>query len=227
MIALFVLCIITSCDIPATAETQPITGITPSNTIINTAPIPHPVTTPTTKQIHPTATSEETQPKTIPTQSATNIPQFEDEIPPFIPVIGGSDKIAFIDRKEIWIANLDGKALTQLTDDGENKSSLHWSPDGGRLFFISGQCIKFIEFDTSQEKEIACFEPNQELITFQISPDGTHAAISLDHDLYVVPFEPNKLSQVTTGADLAGLGTCSSLSPYKHRQSLVRVKRAY
>lgn len=145
----------------------------------------------------------------------------------FIPVIGGADQIAFIENDEIWTANLDGHNLKRLTNDGDAKSSLNWASDGSRLYFISGQCLESVEPETLQAKKILCFEEGQRPYSFQISPDGTRAAITLNQALYVVPFNLEELSGVRSENELAELGSCASLSPYKHRQSMVSVFRTH
>ena len=227
MIALFVITPVIGCSAPPAPQTGP----TPGNS-------PHPTRkTPTGPVLNPTPKNNPSMQSPVPIPittslsaippSPTSLAGTEDETNPFVPVIGGADKIAFIEQNEIWTANLDGSALTALTNDGIEKSSLHWSPDGSSLLFISGQCIKILDFDTSPARDIACFTAGQELHAFQISPDGNRAAISLDYELYVVPFDPTQLSQVRNDTDLARLGSCASLSPYKHRQSMVRVKKVY
>jgi hypothetical protein len=230
LIALFVITLVIGCSAPTEAQTDPTPSITPRPTRQSpTEPVlNHAVkNTPTLEPLVSIPVSTDDPAIPLPTQSATTLAGTEDEMTPFIPLMGGADKIAFIEKNEIWTANLDGTALTALTNDGAEKSSLHWSPDGASLLFISDQCIKTIDFDTSLAEDIACFAPDQELYSFQISRDGTQAAISLNYELYVVPFDPTQLSLVRNGADLAGLGSCTSLSPYKHRQSLVRVNQAY
>jgi Tol biopolymer transport system component len=56
-------------------------------------------------------------------------------LPP--PVLGGADKIAYLDANDIWVANLDGSGLIRLTHDGQVKNNLQWSPDGQAVTFIS------------------------------------------------------------------------------------------
>ena len=230
MIALFVITLLIACSAPPAAQMDltPSFGPRPTGKTPTEPVLDHAVNnTPTLEPQVPTPVSSELLAIPSPTPPAMPLADGENEVKPFIPVMGGADKIAFIEKNEIWTSNLDGSALTALTGDGVEKSSPHWSPDGASLFFISGQCLKTIDFNSSLVEDIACFTDGQELHSFQISPDGTQAAISLDYELYVVPFDLTHLSQVRNGADLAGLGSCSSLSPYKHRQSLVRVKKAY
>ena len=172
-------------------------------------------------------TNTEVPTKTTSAPSPMGAPEIEPESTPFVPILGGADKIAFIEQNEIWMAGLDGSALAQITDDSFEKSSLQWSSNGERLFFISELCIHFINIDTNKPETLACFDQSRRLDSFQISPDGTQAAISLDGELYVVPFDQAKLRQARTGANLTGMGSCEILAPYKHRQSMVLVNKAY
>ncbi len=225
MIALFLIIFSMGCNTPATQQTDPTQGnplqiseepsaqpfFTPNKTITSTSESYH---------VIPINTEIPTGPTPAPT--LTRSPETPAAIN-FVPILGGADQIAFIEQNDIWIANLDGSALTQLTRDGIEKSSLGWSPSGGKLFFISDQCINFISFDTTPSETLACFEEAHQLTSFQISPDGTQAAISLGGELYVVPYDQAQLSQASTRADLAKFGSCGDLSPYKHRQSMVHV----
>jgi len=230
MIALFMIYLMVSCDVPPAAQTNP----SPSSTqltplAMSPEPVAPAIESPTSSSdpsITPLRITE------IPA-NATSVPPTtqssigEPESAPFVPVIGAADKIAFIDQNEIWMVNLDGGALTQITHDGFNKSALHWAPTAGKLFFISGGCINFINFVSIISETLTCFDEALHLDSFQISPDGTRTAISLDGELYVVPYDQAQLSQAQTSADLAEMGSCASLAPYKHRQSLVFVKRTY
>lgn len=144
----------------------------------------------------------------------------------FKPVIGGADQIAFIENDEIWIADLDGGSLIRVTDDGDAKSSLNWAADGSKLYFISGQCLEVVQPESLPAVKILCLDEGLKPYSFQISPDGSQVAISLNQELYLVPFDPDELSGVRNEKELADLGSCTSLSPYKHRQSRVSVLQA-
>jgi hypothetical protein len=144
----------------------------------------------------------------------------------FVPIIGDADKIAFIDQNEIWMANLDGKELIQLTNDGSPKSSLVWSSDYMGVLYLSGICVNYVDIHTIQESILLCFKGASRLESFQFSPDGKQVAISLDGQLYVIPYNVDGLSEVNTAEELAELAECDDLSPYKHRQSMVTVSKA-
>lgn len=55
--------------------------------------------------------------------------------------MGGSEQIAFASNRsgavEVWLMNLDGSDLQQVTDIAEGACQPKWSPDGMRIVFIS------------------------------------------------------------------------------------------
>ena len=141
-----------------------------------------------------------------PTSTFTPIPQ--------VPSLGGSDKIAFISNRDIWLANVDGSELTRLTNDGADKVRLQWLPDGMSLLYIQGKCVKTVDINGRVEV-ITCFDTAAYFEDFKVSPDGSQAAITLDHEyLFIVPFDKDMLSQVRFRRDLVPLGTCKYFSPY-------------
>lgn len=83
----------------------------------------------------PTNTSEPTATATIANSPTPNTP------PTMTPVGGGFGQIAFASDRtgipQIWIINLDGTGLHQLTDTQWGACQPDWSPDGQQLVFIS------------------------------------------------------------------------------------------
>jgi len=152
----------------------------------------------------PTITSTFT-PTNIPTETPTSEPVFES--------IGGADKIAFINQNDVWVANLDGSELTQLTKDGAEKKDLGWTPDGEALKYISGKCIYQVQLDSKEIQTIACFNFAIYLKTFDISPNSEKVAISLDNQLYIVPYDRQALSQVKARSALSSMAECPERAP--------------
>jgi serine/threonine-protein kinase len=146
------------------------------------------------------------QPTSVPSGTPTPIPA--------APVVGGADKLAFLHANDIWAVNLDGTDLVRLTVDGGAKRNIHWTPDGERVIYMIGNCAKFVEFETQREDNIACFESALTFEAFEVSPDGQQVAISLNRELFVVPFDIESLQQARSAADLRNLGTCDVLNPY-------------
>ncbi len=173
----------------------------------------------------PTASAANYQAKSTPKPAPLPSPT-EELRTPFVPIVGNADKIAFINQTQIWMANLDGTSLTQLTNDELPKSSLQWSPDNQGVIYLAGVCANYIDIHTQQVRSLACFDQANRLESFQVSPDGDQVAISLDGQLYVVPYDEDGFSQIRSIDTLIERAECQSLAPYKHRGSLVTVSKA-
>jgi hypothetical protein len=230
MIVLFIVCCLSGCSPPPRTQTPPKNG---QGNQIETATSPEAGISPGRS---PTATgspaAELSQKEVTPTKiPVLPIPTFssgpEREDLEFVPVLGGADGIVFINQDDIWMVNLDGAQLTRLTSDGSQKRSLQWHSRSKQLSFVSAACVKVIEFDSLVESSLVCFDPGTQVDSFQVSQDGKQAAVSLDGELYVFPYHPAALSQVRTAANLEQMAECPGLAPYKHRQSIVLVKKAY
>ncbi len=142
----------------------------------------------------------------------------------YIPVIGGADKIAFINDNEIWTINVDGSNLVQLTHDGLMKSHLHWSPDGERIIYINGKCLQTVDIISHQIETILCFEFTHQIETFEFSKEGQYIALIFDRKLYIVPYQPEKIKKVRDLSDLVNVSWCPFLSPLNHYGDVVEVK---
>jgi hypothetical protein len=134
---------------------------------------------------------------------------------PELVAIGGADKIAWLYQSEIWIGNLDGSDVKQLTDDGVIKSNLQWSPEGDAVHYISGTCVRKVEIDSGRIDFVMCLNFIEYLKAFEISPDGQNVAMSIDNQLYVTPYDAERLSQVKTRGDIIAMATCEGLTPYE------------
>ncbi|MBI5963157.1 MAG: protein kinase [Chloroflexi bacterium] len=173
-----------------------------------------PSNTPTSRP--PTATStpvtEATEAPATATEKATQTPIAATDTPtpsiPLLPVLGGVDKIAFLRNNDIWIMNVDGSDLTAVTDDGAEKFNLEWLPDGNTLLYITGKTIKTVEIDTQREEIITNFSSSEYFESFHVSPDGKQVAISLGRELHVVPFDIEKLKDVTKKSSLLAMNGC-------------------
>lgn len=186
---------------------------TPTSTLSPTSVPPTDTAVPTSVPDTKTPTAEPTETLTL---ELTIIPT-ETPLPTqAVLVLGGADKMAFINNNEIWLANVDGSELTQLTSDGTIKNRLQWvPPDFTEIAFISGKCIKMVSVATGEVRLISCFETSAFLEDFKVSPDGKNVAISIDHEqIYIVPFNLEALKQVKYRRDLAPMGACEFFSPY-------------
>jgi len=213
------------CTIGCTSQPVEQSNSNPSSTSKSSIP-PTPLQTSTSiPTTQPVPTPSSTPPADTPTDPVrTAIPgTVELQTTPFVPIRGNADKIVFMDGNEIWMVNLDGSGLTQLTNDGSPKSNPRWSHDAYELIYLSGLCAKIIDIRTLQISTLACFEDAVRLDAFELSPDGEQVAVSLDRQLFVIPYDTVRLSQAKSGADLGARANCESLGPYKHRQSVVTV----
>lgn len=160
-----------------------------------------------------------------PTSTEAPIPPTEEPTAiPAAPSLGGADQIAFIDANDIWLMNVDGSDLVQLTTDGAEKTNLGWFPDGSAISYISGKCIWYVEVESTRVDSIACFESTEYLENFTFSPDGSQVAISVNRELYVVPWDLERLQSVRFNRDLAAMSECPSLAPFRSVSSIEPIK---
>lgn len=160
---------------------------------------------PTPEFVKSTATQPPPTPSPEPTATAT----------PAVVTLGGADKIAFLKSNDIWLVNVDGSDLQKITSDGSEKNNLGWMPDGSAVTYIAGKCIWSVDIESQIIDSIACFESAEYLEAFSISPDSTRVAISMNRELYVVPFDLERLKNVRYNYDLAAMSECASIAPMK------------
>ena len=126
--------------------------------------------------------------------------------------IGGADKLAFIQGNEVWIMNLDGSGLKQLTTNKLPKSNLQWVPGTNQLVFISGSNVNTLDSNSSKFDTIMTFGISNQINEFRISPDGKQVAIGLNREMYIVPFDLAKLKAVQGKDALIAMKGCLSYS---------------
>jgi hypothetical protein len=138
-------------------------------------------------------------------QTETPVPATETPSAPKLPVLGGADKIAFLANNEIQLVNVDGSDLQQLTTDGATKSDLQWLPDGETILFISGFNVKYYNISANTVDTLLSFIGITTLDAFQISHDGTQVVIAMDNQVFVVPFDFERMKTVRTRNDLRAM----------------------
>lgn len=141
-------------------------------------------------------------------------------------ILGQADKLAFVKSSDIWVSDLDGSDLIQLTTDGVRKSNLHWSPDGQSVIYTSANCINLVGLQTRQVLTLTCFTGIPSISAFDISPDGQKVALGLAQtDLYLLPYSQLfSLRQASLPADILSLAQCSFYAPYSTEQAVKAVK---
>jgi serine/threonine protein kinase len=125
-----------------------------------------------------------------------------------LPVIGGADKIAFVRNNDIWIMNVDGSERRQYTNDKLPKYNLQWLPDGKNLLYMSGRTVKTVNIETEVEEVIINYTSAEYFEGFSVSPDAKKVAISVNRELFIVPFDLLKLRFATRKSALLDMDGC-------------------
>ncbi|MEO5887312.1 MAG: protein kinase [Anaerolineales bacterium] len=149
-------------------------------------------------------------PTSLPAATATPMPT--EAITPTLPVgagSGGADKIALTANDDIYIMDLDGSNISQLTNTDIPKFDLQWLPGGSELMYGERNCVYKINVDAVQTtqveaQEVACFN-SPKFEGFRVSPDGKQVAISIERRLLVLPFDLQTLSTVNSAFGLQSL----------------------
>ena len=135
----------------------------------------------------------------------TPIPATDTPAAPRLPELGGADKIAFVANNEIHLMNVDGSDLKQLTTDAATKSDLQWMPDGETILFISGLDVKFYNISTDTVDTLTSFPAAVTLDSFQVSHDGTQVMIAMSNEVFVVPFDFERMKTIRSRRDLMNM----------------------
>jgi len=152
-------------------------------------------------------TSEATEAAILPAETATEAPPAATATVAQLPAPGGADKIAFVANNEIWLMNVDGTDSKVFTNDGGVKNDLQFL-DGETLIFISGKTIKYVNTSTGVVDILTSFPSASSLNAFRVSHDGKQVMISLNNEIFVVPFDFEQMKNVQKKSDLLALGGC-------------------
>ncbi|NWF62912.1 MAG: serine/threonine-protein kinase [Chloroflexi bacterium] len=125
-----------------------------------------------------------------------------------LPVIGGADKIAFVRENDIWVMNVDGSGRLQHTNDKLPKFNLQWLPDGKTILYMTGKTVKTVNIETEVEEVIMNYTSAEYFEGFSVSPDGKKAAISVNRELFIVPYDLVKLRFAARRSDLLKMEGC-------------------
>ncbi len=126
---------------------------------------------------------------------------------------------------DIWVSDLDGSDLIQLTTDEVKKSNLQWSPDGQSVIYTTANCINLVGLQTRQVLTLTCFTGVPSISAFDISPDGQKVALGLAQtDLYLLPYSQLfSLRQASLPEDILPFAQCSYYAPYNTIEALKAV----
>ena len=189
--------------------------IVPAVDLTRTANVP--VAATVTRTPVPQAMSTATTASTAAATEATAIPT--EPVSTSMPPFGNADKIAFVAGNDIYWMNIDGSDLIQVRTDNSAKSNLHWMFDG-RLVYISRNCANAIDVETRSIEELVCFDANEVLEDFRVSPDGKWLAISIQRTLNILPFDLELLEDVETRFGLTLLRENCFYNQYAFRDLL-------
>jgi serine/threonine protein kinase/Tol biopolymer transport system component len=145
-------------------------------------------------------------PMTLPAPTDAPAETLEPTAIPADPGIGGADKIALTANRDIYLMDVDGSNILQLTNTNIPKFDLQWIPNEEMLLYGEGKCIYGMNVNApdNQPEEITCFNESS-LDGFQLSPDGRQIAISIESRLIVLPFDLQSLSTVRSSFELQKL----------------------
>ena len=152
-----------------------------------------------------TATATLASPTISPTKTAAPTATSVPTIPVAVVYPGGADKLALTANRDIYLMDVDGKKIRQLTNTNLPKFDLQWLPGGKELLYGEGKCVYKIDANTPQAKpeELVCFTA-EKFEGFRVSPDGKYVAISIERRLIVFPFDPALLAKVPSAFQLQG-----------------------
>jgi Tol biopolymer transport system component len=155
-----------------------------------------------------------------PTEEPTDSPTVEPTIEPTpasTPVGGGVGQIAFASIQEgvsqIYLMNVDGTGLTQLTDLKDGACQPTWSPDGSQLLMISpcrlnqesypGSSIWVLSIEDLEPEQLPttpgggdfdpAWSPNGDQFAFTSTRDGIR-------QVYLMDFDDQELFRVSSGS---------------------------
>ncbi len=85
-------------------------------------------------------------------------------------------------RTDIWVVNVDGSGLRQLTSSPEGESNPRWSADGATLFFLSGRGgsdqVWSLSFAGGEAQPVTKLP--LDVGAFEVSPDGSRLLVSME-----------------------------------------------
>ncbi|MCC6299777.1 MAG: serine/threonine protein kinase [Anaerolineales bacterium] len=175
-----------------------------------------PASTPTGNLVaNPTTIS----PTDTPAPTTTPNPVVTEVVPTAPPLPGGADQIAFLSGNDLYFMNIDGSGLVQIRTDNSAKSNLQWIP-GNRLVYVARNCAFMVHGDSKQVEQLVCFNMDETLEGFRVSPDGKYVAISIQRTLNIFPFDIAALKKMDTRFNLTARRDNCFYSTYPFREVL-------
>ena len=183
------------------------------------APTSAPVTFTSMPTVESTVTS-------APATETATLAAPRETLAPKIPLIGGADKIAFVANRDIWLMNVDGSDLRQLTFDGAAKTDLQWLNDGKTIIFISGKTIKYFDITTDTVDTLATFPAEVSVDAFQVSHDNKQVQVAMSNTIFVVPFDIEQFKAITNRGQLSQMKDACLVEHTPKTMAVARVREA-
>ena len=156
-----------------------------------------------------TATTAPLTPTSVSPATATETSLPTEELTPTvtaIPGIGGADRIALTANRDVYVMDMDGSRVRQLTNTNMPKFDLQWLPGGSALVYGEGNCVYKVDVEAAlaEPEQLACFKATR-FDGFRVSPDGQHVAISIERRLLILPFDLEAISRASSAFELQAL----------------------
>lgn len=168
-------------------------------------PTPASESTPTTVPATNTPASPTPSLAASATAAPTETPVPPTEVIPTLPP-GGAFGIALTSGREIFVMDMNGRNIVQLTKTGIPKFDLQWLPGGTELLYGEGKCVYKVDAEASQPQpeKLTCFTADY-FEGFRVSPDGAFVAVSIERRLLVLPFDLELLRSAKSAFELQRL----------------------
>ena len=156
-----------------------------------------------------TATSVSRTPTSLPPAAASHTLVPTETVTPTavpIPGIGGADKIALSANHDVYVMDMDGSHVRQLTNTNTRKFDLQWLPGGSELLYGEGNCVYKVDAEAAlgEPERLACFKAPR-FDGFRVSPDGKYVAISIERRLLILPFDIEAIASASSAFELQAL----------------------